>query len=307
MPKPVVSDHKQAASVSQSQSHPKIQLAIQRSPLTPGLYPVSTPIGNLRDISLRALDVLASADLVLAEDTRRAQKLLSAYHLKPRIQAYHDHNVAKALPGVIKALQSGQSIALISDAGTPLINDPGYKLARACIAADIPVFAVPGASAPLAALVASGLPPDRFLYLGFLPPKQAARQAVLEKFSSLPATLIFFETAKRVEKTLIDMVAIIGGRQVVIARELTKIYEDILRGTAKDLLARVQKKPLRGEIVLLIGPPDKEVAWSEDKVLAELLPLIGKYGVKQAAGIIAKRAGMKKRDVYQIALLMKNE
>lgn len=282
-------------------------LQIHAGTLAPGLYPVATPIGNLRDITLRALDVLSSADLVLAEDTRRARILLTAYGLKPKLDAYHDHNVAEKLPGVIKKIKSGQAVALISDAGTPLINDPGYKLTRACIEEDIPVIAVPGASAPLAALVSSGLPPDRFLYLGFLPPKQAARRGVLARTSDVPATLIFFETARRIERTLSDMADIMPERQIVIARELTKKYEEILRGSADTLLERVKQTPLRGEIVLLAGPPDTTTVWSEARIRAELAPLIKTEGVKQAANLVAKRAGVKKRDVYQIALQMKNE
>ena len=283
------------------------RLEIQSDALTPGLYLVATPIGNLRDISLRALDILASADLILAEDTRRARILLNAYSLKASISAYHDHNVAKKLPGVINAIAGGKSVALISDAGTPLVNDPGYKLARACIKENLPVFAVPGASAVLAGLVSSGLSPARFMFAGFLPPKSAARCTALGEVETVPATLIYFETAKRIKACLADMQKVLGDRQAAIARELTKKYEEILRGSLSELIARIGETPLRGEIVIIIAPPEAQAQWDEDKIRAALEPLIETQGVKRAAAAIAEQSGHKKRDIYAVALKMKHE
>jgi len=273
--------------------------------LDAGLYLVATPIGNLRDITLRALDILSSADLVLAEDTRRARILLSAYGIKASLSAYHDHNVASRLPGVIKNISAGKSVALISDAGTPLVNDPGFKLARACIDENLPVFAAPGASAVLAGLVSSGLPPDKFMFAGFLPPKSAARQTALKQAQDIPASLIYFETAKRIDACLADIHTIFGDRQIAIARELTKKYEEVLRGTASELLAQVTETPLRGEIVLIIAPPDGPKQWDETKIRTALHPLIKTEGVKRAAATVAAQSGHKKRDIYAIALTLK--
>ena len=283
------------------------RLEIQSGALESGLYLVATPIGNLRDMTLRALDILSSADLVLAEDTRRARILLNAYGIKASVSAYHDHNVAKKLPSVIKDIGEGKSVALISDAGTPLVNDPGYKLARACIAEGFQVFAAPGASAVLAGLVSSGLSPARFMFAGFLPPKSAARQTALREIETVPASLIYFETAKRIKASLIDMQEILGDRQVAIARELTKKYEEILRGSISELIARVDETPLRGEIVVIIAPPEAEAQWDEDKIRSALEPLIETEGVKRAAAEVAAQSGHKKRDVYAIALKLKDE
>jgi len=303
-----VPDKKQTNPISETcAAQSQNRLEIQSSTIEPGLYLVATPIGNLRDITLRALDILSSADLVLAEDTRRARILLSAYGIKPSLSAYHDHNVAKKLPGVIKALSEGKSVALISDAGTPLVNDPGYKLARACIAEGLPVFAAPGASAVLAGLVSSGLSPARFMFAGFLPPKSAARCTALREVEAVPGSLIYFETAKRIKACLTDMQEILGDRQAAIARELTKKYEEILRGSFSELIARIEDTPLRGEIVVVIAPPDAQAGWDEETIRAALIPLIKTEGVKRAAAAIAEKSGHKKRDVYAIALKLKDE
>ncbi len=282
-------------------------LEIQSKPIEPGLYVVATPIGNLRDITLRALDILTNVDLVLAEDTRRARVLLGAYNIKASVSAYHDHNVAKKLPSVIRDISEGKSVALISDAGTPLVNDPGYKLARACIAEGLPVFAAPGASAVLAGLVSSGLSPARFMFAGFLPPKSAARQTALREVETVPASLIYFETAKRIKACLGDMQSVLGDRQIAIARELTKKYEEVLRGSISELIAQVDETPLRGEIVIIIAPPETQEKWDEETIRAALLPLLETQGVKRAAAQIAEKSGHKKRDVYAIALKLKDE
>lgn len=275
--------------------------------LAPGLYLVSTPIGNLRDISLRALDVLASASLVLAEDTRVSRKLMNAYQLSPPLSAYHDHNAAKRVPNLVKRIQEGASIALISDAGTPLVSDPGFKLARACIDEKLPVIAVPGASAVLSGLLSSGLACDKFMFAGFLPAKSAARRRALGEFVTLQASLIFFESAKRLSKTLVDMQAVLGDRPVAIARELTKKYEEVLHGSTSELITRLADKTLRGEIVVIVGPGGAHRAWDSAAIKSALQERISDMGVKRACTEVAGLCGHKKSDIYALALTLKND
>jgi len=273
--------------------------------ISPALYIIATPIGNLRDITLRALDVLSAADHILAEDTRVSAKLLNAYNIKAKLSAYHDHNVAARIPEVLNGLKDGQIIALISDAGTPLVSDPGFKLVRAAIKAGIEVIPLPGASAVLAGLVKSGLPSDRFLFGGFLPPKSAARQTALQELAGLRATLIFFETGKRIKAALLDIQTVFGERQITIARELTKHYEEARHGSVSELITSVEADPPRGEIVLLIGPPQTDLHWDEAQVLSALQEAVPKQGVKRASADIAQMSGWAKRDVYQLALGIK--
>ncbi len=266
---------------------------------------VATPIGNLRDITLRALDVLAAADHILAEDTRQTAKLLSAYELKTPVSAYHDHNAAERVPGLIARLQDGEIIALVSDAGTPLVSDPGYKLVHAAVTAEINVIPLPGASAPLAALVKSGLPSDRFLFAGFLPPKSAARKTALSAYTALKATLIFFETGPRIAAMMRDAQEVLGDREAVLTRELTKQYEEARHGTLSELIQSVTETPPKGEIVLLIGPPTADETWDESLVIKALEDQIPDQGVKKASATIADLSGWAKRDVYQLALRLK--
>jgi len=273
--------------------------------LESGLYVVATPIGNLGDITVRALEVLHSADHILAEDTRQTQKLLDAYDIKTPISAYHDHNAAKRVPKLIEGLEAGQTYALVSDAGTPLISDPGFKLVRAAVAAKINVFPLPGASAVLAGLVKSGLPSDRFMFAGFFPTKSAARKTVLGDLARVKATLIFFETGPRVKNCLEDIAEILGTRQIVLTRELTKRYEEARHGTAETLLKSIDISPPKGEIVLLIGPPDDGELWEKEGVLNALKKLVPELGVKRASADIAEQSGWVKRDVYQLALSLK--
>ena len=273
--------------------------------LESGLYVVATPIGNLGDITVRALEVLHSADHILAEDTRQTRKLLDAYDIKTPISAYHDHNAAKRVPKLIEDLESGQRYALVSDAGTPLISDPGFKLVRACVASKIDVFPLPGASAVLAGLVKSGLPSDRFIFAGFLPPKSAARKSVLRDLARIKATLIFFETGPRIKNCLEDIAEILGERQVVLTRELTKRYEEARHGTAETLLKSVEKSPPKGEIVLVIGPPIEGDLWEKSEVLKALAKQVSELGVKRASADIAEQSGWAKRDVYQLAISLK--
>lgn len=278
---------------------------IQLASLEVGLYVVATPIGNLRDITLRALDTLRAADIILAEDTRQTRKLLDAYDIKTPLSPYHDHNAAKRVPGVIKDLEGGKRVALVSDAGTPLVSDPGFKLVHAAIEAGIEVFPLPGASAVLAGLVKSGLPSDRFMFAGFLPPKSGARKTALEAFTSIRATLIFFETGPRIAACLKDMEEVLGERDVVLTRELTKRYEEARHGSFEDLRESVKAEPPRGEIVLLIGPPQMSERWSEEEVISALNVQIAELGVKRASAEIASQCGWPKRDVYQLALKLK--
>jgi len=280
-------------------------------PLTPnlaaGLYVVATPIGNLRDITLRALDVLGAADRVLAEDTRQTGKLFEAYGLKNQLTAYHDHNAAARIPQVMGWLEEGQAVALVSDAGTPLVSDPGFKLVRAAAAAGHDVFPLPGASAVLAGLVKSGLPTDRFLFAGFLPAKTTARRRELEALKSVSATLVFFETGPRIKACLSDMAEILGERDVVLTRELTKRYEEARSGSFATLIDLLTSDPPRGELVLLIGPPGEEAGWDEDRVCAALAEVIPEDGVKRASAQVAEISGWAKRDVYALALKIKTE
>lgn len=277
-------------------------------PLPAGLYLVATPIGAAQDISLRALDALRRADVIAAEDTRRAQKLMSIHGI-PRagrpLLAYHDHSSDGARNGILTRIADGRSVVCVSDAGTPLIADPGWKLARAAIDADLPVAALPGASALLAALCVSGLPTDRFLFGGFPPPKQAARLAEFGDLASLRATLVFYESPRRLAACLADMVTSLGPeRPAAVCRELTKLYEETRRGTLGDLAAHYQEAGApKGEIVVLIGPPGKTAieAADVDAALAEALKTLR---VKDAAKEVATSLGLPRREVYQRALAL---
>lgn len=274
--------------------------------LEPGLYIVATPIGNLRDITLRALDVLAEADIIYAEDTRTTGKLLAAYSIKTRLTAYHDHNAAKRIAGVIKLIEDGAAVALVSDAGTPLVSDPGFKLARDVAAAGHKVVPLPGASAALAGLTVSGLPSDRFLFAGFLPNKSKARMSALSELSSIKASLIFFEAGTRIAAMLEDCRMALGDRPMALARELTKHYEETRRGLISDVLDTIKRDPPRGEIVVIIGGTQLEAPWDESRIDEALLPLINELGVKRAATEVAKQSGQPKREIYARAQSLKD-
>jgi len=275
-----------------------------QSQTSPGLYIIATPIGNLRDITLRALDTLRAADHILAEDTRQTRKLLNAYDIKGALTAYHDHNVAKMLPKVMGWLEDGKIVAQVSDAGTPLVSDPGYKLVRAAIDKEIDIIPVPGASAPLAALVAAGLPSDRFLFAGFLPSKTAARRSALFGYQACKYTLIFFESANRIVSSLMDIKTVLGERDAVLARELTKKYEQIRRAKISDLIESCEDNPPKGEIVVLIAPPDGPLLWSREDVDAALKEKLPEMGAKRASADVAESSGWAKRNVYQRAILL---
>ncbi|MEP6342765.1 MAG: 16S rRNA (cytidine(1402)-2'-O)-methyltransferase [Maricaulaceae bacterium] len=275
--------------------------------LAAGLYIVSTPIGNLRDITLRALDILANVDHILAEDTRQTAKLLAHYKIKTPLSAYHDHNAAKRVPKLVESLQEGAIMALVSDAGTPLVSDPGYKLVSAAIEAGIHISPIPGASAVLAALTLSGCPSERFSFGGFLPPKITARKRWLETYLTTPGTLIFFETGPRLLASLSDIETVLGNRPVALTRELTKRYEEARYGSVTELMQTVKDDPPRGELVICIGPSTESGVWDEAQVIAALTEVIDELGVKRAATAVAQNCGWKKRDVYALALRMKDE
>jgi 16S rRNA (cytidine1402-2'-O)-methyltransferase len=274
-------------------------------PLAPGLYLVATPIGNLRDITLRALDVLNGCDLVLAEDTRVTAKLLTAYQLSKPMQRYDEHAAARTGPKALAVLAEGGRVALVSDAGTPLVSDPGYRLAREAIAAGHPVIPIPGPSAALAALTLAGLPTDRFLFAGFPPPKSAARKTFLAEMANIRATLIFFEGGSRLSASLADMAQVFGDREAAVARELTKLHETCVRGRLSALAADPALDDPRGEIVILVAPGEAEAATEADaeSALAEALT---RLPPGEAASEVAKSLGINRRDLYRRALAMKD-
>jgi 16S rRNA (cytidine1402-2'-O)-methyltransferase len=275
-------------------------------PLEAGLYVVATPIGNLRDITLRALDILAAADRVYAEDTRVAVKLMAAHNLRPKLAAYHEHTAEAVRDQVLAALGRGERIALISDAGTPLVSDPGYKLVRAAIEAGHRVFPIPGASALLAGLVVSGLPSDRFLFAGFLPPKQGARCTALTELVDVDASLIFYESGPRLAESLADMAETFGARPAAVARELTKLFEETRRAPLDELAAHYsQAGAPKGEIVVIVGPPLPKGEVSDDALDAFLLKALTR-GVKEAASEAARDLGVPRKRAYSRALELKD-
>ncbi len=279
-------------------------------PLSAGLYLVATPIGNARDITLRALDILASADVIAAEDTRTARKIMDIHGVivqgRPMV-AYHDHSTGPVRDRLIAAVREGKSVAYVSEAGTPLIADPGYKLALEMRTAGLPVTTAPGVCAAIAALSVSGLPSDAFHFAGFLPNTSAARRSALGALKDVAATLIVYESPKRIQGLLGDLCeGVMAGRQVVICRELTKKFEEVLRGTPEALLDRIKEKPLKGEIVVLIARGEGSDLNEED-VREALLRAMQTMRIKDAANAVAGATGMARRDVYQIALTLKED
>jgi len=273
----------------------------------PGLYLVATPIGNLGDISLRALALLASADTVYAEDTRHSGRLLSHFGIVARLRPYHEHNAERERPVILAALGRGETIALISDAGTPLISDPGFKLVRACVEAGHPVTSLPGASAPLTALVASGLPSDTFLFAGFLPTRHQARLARIAELADVPATLILFEAPSRVAEALSDLAQGLGDRPAAVGRELTKLNEEMarasLRGLAADFAGR---DSVKGEIVIVIGPPVAGDVSDED-VKAGLTSALARMSLRDAAKAVADELGVPRKRAYEQGLKLQRK
>jgi 16S rRNA (cytidine1402-2'-O)-methyltransferase len=279
--------------------------AAQSARLAPGLYVVATPIGNLRDITLRALDVLRDADLVLCEDTRVTLKLLERHNLSPKLAAYHDHNAASVRPRVLEELAKGSAVALVSDAGTPLISDPGFKLVEAAIEAGHLVFPIPGASAALAALVSAGLPSDRFFFEGFLPPKSGARRTRLAELRAIPATLIFYESGPRLAESLADMFATLGARNAAVCRELTKAFEEVRRGSLAELAGHYEKAgPPKGEIVVVVSPPGEEAPLDDADIDRKIRAALKKLSLKDASAAIAAETGLPRKEIYARALAL---
>ncbi|TDQ86354.1 16S rRNA (cytidine1402-2'-O)-methyltransferase [Dongia mobilis] len=277
------------------------------SPATGGeLALVATPIGNLGDLTRRAADYLQAADCIACEDSRVTLRLLQHLGLKKPLIVYHDHNAEEMRPQLMERLQRGEKMALVSDAGTPLISDPGFKLVRAAAAAGIRVTALPGPSAPIMALILSGLPSDRFLFLGFLPPRSTARRGELAEVAQVRASLILFETAPRLVDALEDLLAVLGDRPAAVARELTKMFEEVRRGPLSELAAHYREAgPPRGEIVLVVGPPAAAVPADAADLDAALGAALAKMRVKEAAEAVAAALGLPRRQVYQRALELK--
>lgn len=265
------------------------------------LYVVSTPIGNLEDMTYRAVRILKEVDWIACEDTRTTGHLLHHYGIPTRTISYHEHNELARAPELFARLQSGENGALVSDAGTPLLSDPGYRIVRGAVDAGIRVEALPGASAVLAALVVAGLPTDQFHFGGFLPAKQGQRKRLLESLADEPATLIFYEAPHRITETLADIDAVMGGREVVAARELTKLHEEVLRGTAAEIRASLAARDsVRGEFVVLISKATEPDA--TDTPIEEAVELMVSTGIPRMDAIktLARERGLSKRDVYKL-------
>lgn len=276
-------------------------------PLPPALYLVATPIGNLSDVTIRALETLAAADILACEDTRTTRVLLSRYGISRRATAYHEHNAAAAGPKLAAAVLAGKSVALVSDAGTPLVSDPGYRLVEEVVAAGGTVVPIPGPSALLAALTASGLPSDTFLFAGFLPVKAGQRTTRLEELKLVPATLIFYESPRRLAGALAAMAQVLGDRPAAICRELTKTFEEVRRGSLAGLAAAYAGEDTpRGEVVVCVGPPLARESGVED-VDALLLSLSAEMGASKAAAEAARMTGDRKADLYRRLMELKGD
>ena len=274
--------------------------------LPSGLYIVATPIGNLGDITLRAIAVLKAADLIACEDTRVTETLARRFGFAAKRVAYYDHNADSMRPKLLARLRAGAAVALVSDAGTPLISDPGFKLVQAALAETIPVTAIPGPSAPVAALMVAGLPTDRFLFAGFLPAKSGQRRHTLQELANVPASLVFFESGNRLAESLRDMAAVLGDRKAAIARELTKLHEEVRRDTLGALAAHyAERGGPRGEIVVVTGPPQENAAEQKTVSLdAELNAALARLSVSEASAMVAAATGLPRRQVYARALAL---
>lgn len=275
------------------------------APLAPGLYLVATPIGNLSDITLRALSILARADAVYCEDTRHSAKLLQHYAIAAKTRPFHEHNEDREIERALGDVEAGKRIAIISDAGTPLLSDPGFRLVRAAAARGIAVTSIPGPSAALTALTTSALPTDAFFFAGFLPPKQAARRTRLGELSQIPGSLVIFEAPHRVGEALADMADVLGDRAAVIARELTKLHEDVARGTLRTLAEASAGQALKGEIVIVVGAAEPQDV-SDEVIGARLVEVLDIMSLKDAAKAIAGELGVPKARVYALGIRVKD-
>jgi len=290
-----------------ARSKPDPAAAPADAPPAPGLHLVATPIGNLGDITHRALAVLRGVDRIYCEDTRITARLLARYRIAKPLEAYHDHNAQRVRPLILAALRRGERLALVSDAGTPLVSDPGYKLVQAAIAENLPVTAAPGPSAALTGLILSGLPPDRFLFAGFLAPRQAARRRALASWSALDTTLVFFEATSRLAASLADLLEILGDRNAAVARELTKLHEEVRRGRLAALAAHYRTAgPPRGEAVIVVGPPEPAPP-DETELDRRLAAAIALSGVREAASKVAAETGLPRSLLYRRALTLRQD
>ncbi len=282
------------------------QLAV---PLSPGLYLVATPIGNLADISLRALAILACADIVYCEDKRHSARLLNHYGIVAPLRSYHEHSAGRVRDALLSLIREGQSVVLVSDAGTPLVSDPGYKLVREAKKQDLPVIAIPGASAPLTALVSAGLPTDSFTFAGFLPSGKAARQKRLLAFAGYNSTLVFFESPKRLKASLEDFARCYPGRNGAVAREMTKLHETVLSGPLNELADHfARQENIRGEIVILVGPPDLSSEGPDEEELAGALRTeLEKGSLRDAVQAVCAKFNLPRSGVYNLAVRIRNE
>jgi 16S rRNA (cytidine1402-2'-O)-methyltransferase len=282
---------------------------ISAPPLAPGLYVVATPIGNLRDMTLRALETLARADAILAEDTRVTRQLTTHFGVSTPLIAYHAHNADRMRAAVLARLQAGERLALVSDAGTPLVSDPGCGLVADAIAAGAQVYGLPGASAALTALVVAGLPTDRFLFEGFLPQKSGPRRARAAELATIPATLVFYESPRRLGESLADLLAALGDRPAAVARELTKKFEEVRRGSLSELArAYAAEEAPRGEVVIVVGPPAAgRIETAADDLDARLRAALARHSVKDAASVVSGQTGRPRREVYARALVLAQE
>ncbi|MEO9168826.1 MAG: 16S rRNA (cytidine(1402)-2'-O)-methyltransferase [Aestuariivirga sp.] len=277
--------------------------------LEPGLHITATPIGNLGDITLRALATLAAADVVLCEDTRVSARLLDRYGIKAVTKPYHEHNAEAVRPAIIDALKNGGAYALISDAGVPLVSDPGYRLVRACVDEGIKVHSLPGASSTLTALTLSGLPSDAFTFIGFLPQKEKARVDFLTRFKPVPSTLIAFESPHRVLGALSNIDSVFMNRKMALCRELTKLHEEVLRGTATEIRAVLEtRESIKGEIVLVIGPPmDEHETVSDDVIESAITTALAEHSASKAASLVSKEFDLSKDEIYARILRRKSD
>lgn len=294
--------------IPQQRSYTLGEAAFTAPPLEPALYLVATPIGNLRDITLRALETLAAADIVASEDTRVTGVLLKHYGIVQPLVAYHEHNAERAGPRLIAALEEGRSVALVSDAGTPLVSDPGFRLVGDAVARGMTVVPVPGASSVFAALTVSGLPTDSFFFAGFLPAKSGQRRGRLEELKAVPGTLVFFESPRRLAAALADMSAVLGVRHAVIARELTKLFEETRRGTLAELAARFGEEGApKGEVVVCVAPPAGEAVFDAEATDRLLLSLADEMPASRAAAEAARMTGGRKSALYKRLLALRGQ
>jgi 16S rRNA (cytidine1402-2'-O)-methyltransferase len=277
-------------------------------PIASGLHLVATPIGNLGDISIRALQTLAGCDVIYCEDTRVTGKLLERYGIRAAMRNYHEHNAAKVRPEILEALREGKSIALVSDAGTPMISDPGYKLVEACAEQQLPVTSIPGASAVLTGLQLSALPSDRFSFMGFLPEKKSQRVKLLSQFKFHGMTMVFYESPHRIVESLEDIAAVMADRPVAVLRELTKLHEEVLRGTSSSVASVLaQRASVKGEIVLVVSPASDEPVVDAVDIEDAITRALALMPASKAAAHVAKLTHLKKDEIYTRILKRKSD